>query len=210
MRRSERSRRPVVPVGGLLALVALLSACSAEEPEFDFPPPSSIVVDSPELRALKAEAGVEPCRPGAEPGVNELPAVTLPCLGGGPAVDLSSLEGPLVLNLWGGWCGPCRAELPILQAFAERHGDRVPMIGIDVRDPRTTAALELIQETGVTYPLLADPDDVLSGKPPFPANLPVPMLVFVREDGSVRPVSAVVEDLPELVGLAEENLGVAL
>ena len=168
------------------------------------------MVDSPELRALKAEAGVEPCRPGAETGTNDLPAVTLPCLGGGPDVDLSSLSGPLVVNLWGGWCGPCREEMPVLQAFAERYGDRVPLVGIDVRDPQTTAALELVKSTGVTYPLLADPDDVLSGKAPFPANIPVPMLVFVDDDGSIQPVSVVVSSVAELVDLVEEHLGVRL
>ncbi len=190
-------------------LGALLVGC-ADEPTFDFPGPSSIVVDSPELRALKAEAGVEPCRPGPEAGLNDLPPVTLPCLGGGPDVDLSSLQGPFVLNLWGGWCGPCRAEMPILQAFAERHADQVPLVGVDVRDPQTTAALELVQETGVTYPLLADPDDVLSGKPPFPANIPVPMLVFVDADGSITPVSAAVESVQEMVDLVEQHLEVRL
>ena len=192
------------------AVGGLLTGCAADEPTFDFPGPSSIVVDSPELRELKAEAGVEPCRPGSRTGANDLPPLTLPCLGGGPAVDLSSLEGPLVLNLWGGWCGPCRAEMPVLQAFTERHADRVPLIGIDVRDPQTTAALELVQETGVTYPLLADPDDELSGKPPFPAMIPVPLLVFVDEDGTVTPVSVAVESVPQMVDLVREHLGVRL
>ena len=57
-----------------------------------------IDVDTPQLRALKAEAGIEPCRSG-ERG-SDLPAVTLSCLGGGRAVDLSTLDGPLLLNFW--------------------------------------------------------------------------------------------------------------
>ena len=48
-------------------------------------------VDTPQLRRMKASAGVEPCRPGAATD-GALPAVSLPCLGGGEAVDLSTLR----------------------------------------------------------------------------------------------------------------------
>ena len=42
------------------------------------------------------------------PGGGALPTITLPCLGGGTSVDLSTLKGPLVLSLWQAGCAPCR------------------------------------------------------------------------------------------------------
>ena len=82
-------------------------------------------MDTPDLRELKAEIGMEDCVPG--PGGGALPEITLPCLGGGTSVDLSSLRGPLVLSFWFAGCEPCKEEMPALQAFDDQYGDRVPV-----------------------------------------------------------------------------------
>ena len=48
-------------------------------------------------------------------------------------VRLSDLRGrPIVLNFWAGLCPPCRAEMPNLQAFYEKFGDQVTLLGLDV------------------------------------------------------------------------------
>lgn len=143
-------------------------------------------VDTPQLARARDDAGIELCAPGGGSAVDGgLPAVTLPCLGGGPDVDLSSLEGPMVVNLWASWCGPCRKELPFYQAFAEEHGDEVAVLGVDYQDVQPAAALELAKETGVTYPLLADPQGLLNGATPFPRLGGLPFLALVDEDGRV-------------------------
>ena len=78
-------------LAGLAACVVLLTGCSGDDtapmlfPDDNQPRESSVEVDTPELRELKAEAGVEDCEPG--PGGGALPAVQVACLGGGPAVD---------------------------------------------------------------------------------------------------------------------------
>jgi len=168
-------------------------------------------VDTPKLRAARERAGLEECPGPSEPPVDTsraLPDVTLPCLGGGRDVGLSTLRGPMVVNLWAQWCGPCREELPYYQELHERAGDRVRVLGVDYQDTRPDWAIDLLRETGVTYPSVADPG----------AELRVPMrirglpgIVFVDERGEVTHTEfLVVESYEQLAGLVEKHLGVAV
>lgn len=193
----------------VLAVLAVLvvTACN------DVPAPGAkIDVDTPELAQAKQEAGVEDCpEPAAGSVEGGLPAVTLPCLGGGPDVDVASLRGPMVVSLWAFWCGPCRDEMPILQSFHSAHGDRVPVLGIDYQDTQPGGALALMKETGATYPSLADPYGDLSGRGPLPAIRGLPYLLFVDAEGRLAHVeSGEVESRRELLDLVAEHLGVRL
>ena len=173
---------------------------------------ADIDVDTPQLRKIKQAAEIAPCEPGDASQVEGgMPNVTLPCLGGGPDVNLSSLRGPMVVNLWAVWCTPCREELPILQKFQEKHGSTVPMLGIDYNDTQPKQALELAEETGVSYPLLADPQAELDYKSPFPSLRGLPFLALVDEDGTVvHQEFVVIESLRQLEDIVEESLGVTL
>jgi thiol-disulfide isomerase/thioredoxin len=196
-------------VAATLVLSALLVGCGSD----DVPSPGAarIDVDTPQLRAQKAAAGIEACVPGtAEPAEGGLPDVTLPCLGGGEDVDLATLRGPLVVNLWASWCGPCVAEMPQIADFYDTYGEQVPVIGIDYQDPQTAAALDLAEDSGVTYPLLADPQGDLQAKSPFPARVAVPSFAFVAEDGTVTTELGRVESVDDLVDLVQKHLGVSL
>ncbi|MDQ4055307.1 MAG: TlpA family protein disulfide reductase [Actinomycetota bacterium] len=201
--------RAVARAASALLAVVILTGCT-DSPDIEFPGRARIDVDTPELRKEKAAAGVEPCEPGAASGTNDLPALTLPCFGGGPDVDLSSLEGPLIVNIWAVSCGPCRKEMPVLEEFHQEYGDRIPIIGVDYGDPQVGAAMGLVQETGVTYPLLADPQQELLGAEPFPTMMRLPTLAFVRADGSVKMEADYVESLDELVHKVDANLGIRL
>ena len=166
-------------------------------------------VNTPQLRQVKREAGIEPCEPsGAAPVQGGLPRLTLPCLGGGPDVDLASLRGPMVINVWAQWCGPCREELPYYQRLHEQAADRLSVVGIDWQDTQPGRALELAQESGVTYPLLADPAARTRG--PLPIH-GLPSVVFVRADGTVSDTVAVaIHSYDQLRDLVEQHLDVQL
>lgn len=201
--------RAVAPAIAVVLLM-LLTGCSSGV-SFPAVGPAQIDVDTPELRELKAEAGVEPCRPGdSEPVEGGLPEVTLPCFAGGDEVDLSALRGPVVVNLWASYCGPCRTEMPLLQEFHVKHADRVPVLGIDYQDTQVEGAMELVQDSGVTYPLLADPQGELQGAGPFPGNMALPIFAFVDADGQATVVAGGVESVEELEALVAKHLGIDL
>jgi len=174
--------------------------------------PAKVDVAAKDVRDLKDTAGVEPCQPGDGRHVDGgLPDITLPCLGGGKNVDLASLRGPMVINLWASWCGPCRAEMPILQRFHQKYADRVPVLGINYQDVQPYAAMQLVEQAGVTYPLLADPQASLSGAEPLPVIRGLPVMVLIDRDGRVVSTQAVaIKSLSQLEDLVRTQLGVDL
>lgn len=196
------------------AFLVLVTGCeqSGGAPDSDFVPgpgPSKVKVDTPELESLKKQVGMEDCAPG--PGGGGLPAVTLPCLGGGPSVDLSTLRGPMVISFWASWCTECRVEMPVLQEFHESHGDKVGLLGVDFTDSYPASALQLAGDTGATYPSLADPGGDLLDTKEFAKIVGLPFLVLLDADGEiVHAEFGVVDSVDELVDLVEEHLGVAL
>jgi thiol-disulfide isomerase/thioredoxin len=70
---------------------------------------------------------------------------------------LRQLRGtPVVVNLWGSWCAPCRREAPSLTTAARRFGSRVQFLGVDLQDSRTEARV-FIRDAGWPYPSVFDP-----------------------------------------------------
>lgn len=63
----------------------------------------------------------------------------------------------IVVNLWGPWCPPCRAEAPALDQVAEEYADKdVQFVGILTRTKDPTTAIAFNRNNGVTYPSFTD------------------------------------------------------
>lgn len=77
----------------------------------------------------------------------------------GAALDVASLRGGVVvLNIWGSWCAPCKAEQPALERVARATRSRgVRFVGIDIREPGRTPAQRHVARYAVSYPSLYDP-----------------------------------------------------
>ncbi len=77
----------------------------------------------------------------------------------GDPVDLAGLRGEVVvINVWGSWCTPCRAEMPDLVEAAEASADRASYLGINIRDASTDKAKALVRNFEVPFPSIYSPD----------------------------------------------------
>lgn len=66
----------------------------------------------------------------------------------------------VILNLWGQWCGPCRAEVDDLQRLQEQFEPQgATVFGINLRDPNRQKPVDFIEDNGVTYPSIWDPSN---------------------------------------------------
>lgn len=113
------------------------------------------------------------------------PDFTLDTLDGG-VLSLDDLTGtPVVLNFWATWCGPCRNEMPALQAASERFGDRVRILGVDqAEDPATVQAY--IDELGIDFTIPLDAEQHVSSDLYNVSGLPTTF--FIDAEGKISKV----------------------
>jgi thiol-disulfide isomerase/thioredoxin len=72
---------------------------------------------------------------------------------------LSEWDGKLVLlNFWASWCGPCREEMPLLDATRAKLGaDGLEVVGIAIDD--SAAVQGFLKDRPVSYPILISSED---------------------------------------------------
>ncbi len=85
------------------------------------------------------------------------PQVALNDLDGNP-VALSDYDGQVILyNAWATWCPPCKAEMPTLQAYYEKHKDQgFVIIAIEDGLQGNVDVASFVAEYGLTFPVWPD------------------------------------------------------
>lgn len=96
-------------------------------------------------------------RPPAPQTGHPAPDFTLTTLDG-EEITLRELRGnPVVINFWGTWCGPCRAEMPAIEAVYNQYRDEglVVLAINDAEPPNLVNAF--VTDLGLTFPIVMDP-----------------------------------------------------
>jgi len=115
------------------------------------------------------------------------PSWDLPLLGGG-RMSLADSRGSVVIASFGAtWCPPCRAELPALQALADKYAaKKVKVVWISIDDKKVTdqELAQFVQKLGVKFPVARD----LTGD------------AFAQFNQSSIPIQVVIDKQGNLVG----------
>lgn len=179
--RLARRLRPVSWAFAVLGLVAIVAWRAAV-----WNPPSGSAEDAGGNRLAATDT--------VQPGVATYDAdgrVPAPKLEGttldGDTFNLSELRGKIVvINVWGSWCGPCRAETPDLVRLAREDAGRgVRFVGINTRD-NPAAARSFVRQFEVPYPSLDDTDGqaLLGFRQVIPTAV-IPSTVLIDRQGEV-------------------------
>ncbi|MDQ4076232.1 MAG: TlpA family protein disulfide reductase [Chloroflexota bacterium] len=114
------------------------------------------------------------------------PTFRLPTMDG-RVLDLEEMEGKAVIvNFWATWCGPCRVEMPELQAAYERfHDHGLEIIGVEVASSgNAEQSAEFLQEVGVSFPTYRDENNLMEDQ--YIKRPALPTTVFIDRQGIVR------------------------
>ena len=131
----------------------------------------------------------------------------LNCLIGSEKISVESLRGPLVINVWGSWCGPCADEMPIFVDFNNQAKGKVKLLGIAVEEAKAQDSKDFIVANGITWPNLYD----ANGETRSTFGMGVPVTWFIDEQGAVvYKHVGVVESTEELIELTNKYLKVSI
>lgn len=144
-----------------LTVLALTSACASQATRV---PTVGAVVSCDSIPLGKGSTGLE-----------------FPCLDGKTTIRFSQMRGPLIVNVWGSWCAPCKDEIPMIRSFYSKNQSQVHIVGVDVEEARRSDGIDFVIANGMTWPILVDPDARSRGF----FGMGVPVTWFIDGSGTV-------------------------
>lgn len=74
----------------------------------------------------------------------------------GEVISTNTFRGmPTIINIWYSTCEPCRREMPILAASAEKYRKEVRFIGINIKDTAEVTT-QFAEKYGVKFEMMLD------------------------------------------------------
>ncbi|AIJ32671.1 thiol-disulfide isomerase [Corynebacterium imitans] len=126
--------------------------------------------------------------------------VELPCLGG---AEVPGEHKPVtVVNVWAWWCEPCRAELPVLERYADNHPD-YDVVGVHA-DANAANGAAFLNDIGVELSSYQDDSNAFAGTLGLPGV--VPITVVFRDGQKIGALAKAFETEEELARAVEEVL----
>ena len=107
-------------------------------------------------------------------------------VGDGTVQKLSDYVGKgkvTLVDFWASWCGPCRAEIPKLQALKAKYGDKFDVLGVAVWD-NPDDSRKAMEQLEITWPViigtqqLTEPTDLYGIKG-------IPHIIIFGPDGTI-------------------------
>lgn len=143
--------------------------------------------------------GISTAAKGKRTAPNKLAGETLE----GKQLDVADLKGKVVvMNVWGSWCPPCRAEAPHFARVAEETKAKgVEFVGINTRDANRGPAISFEEDYKISYPSLYDPMGklIVNGFPKGSLNpQSIPSTIVLDREGKIAARSLKALDDEEL------------
>jgi len=118
----------------------------------------------------------------------------------GGKVDLHEYAGKVVVvNFWGSWCPPCRAEIPEISKWSAEHPD-IPVLGVAVNSGGGARLKSDAEKLGITYTVLEGTNQVVDD---WKVDA-YPTTFVIGIDGDIKAVRAGRIDLEELEALVKQ------
>jgi len=172
--RSAR-RRTAWPLAGAAVAVLAVAACGS----------GGTSSGSADVGFVPGTGGIDTVKKAARKPAPRLSGESVD----GERIDLADYRGKIVvMNVWGSWCAPCRAEMPHLVRVAKAtKDDGVAFVGINTRDPNRVPAARFEKEFEVPYPSLYDPEGRLMLRFPQGSLNPkaIPSTVVIDRKGGI-------------------------
>ncbi|MEV0485695.1 TlpA disulfide reductase family protein [Streptomyces sp. NPDC050508] len=187
MSAASRARsRAALSTAGVAVAALVLSACSS----------GGTSGGSGNTNFITGSDGIATVKKGDRQAAPDLSGKTID----GKTLDTADYKGKiLVVNVWGSWCSPCRAEADNLVQVAKATADKdVQFVGLNTRDTSTEPAVAFEKKYAVPYPSLYDPTGklMLRFKKGTLNPQAIPSTIVIDRDGKIaaRALQALSED----------------